>query len=138
MHNKLAIFLVVAVLLSSCSKTQQNSACGTQVCTKEFAAITVHFIDKAGNSAAVSNFTVFNLRSNKQLYTGLPNFDLLAGYYVVASDSNIKDYSAEGDMIRVSAGNPATNETKTVNFKISGGCNCHVAKISGPDQVQFD
>jgi hypothetical protein len=48
------------------------------------------------------------------------------------------DYSTDGDIIKVSATDPATNQTKSVNMKISGGCNCHVAKISGPDTVKFD
>ncbi len=134
------LIVILAVLLfASCSKTQQkNSACGTQVCSDIFAIIGIHYTDNTGKPIALSNFTVFDVTSNKQLYPGLPTADFVAGYYVVASDSNIKDYSTGGDIIKVSATDPATGQTKIVSLKISGGCNCHVAKLSGPDTVAFD
>ncbi|WP_426670942.1 hypothetical protein ACPPVU_06855 [Mucilaginibacter sp. McL0603] len=139
MHRNLIALLIWVVLFSACTKThQKNSACGTQVCSDIFTAVEVHFTDNTGKSIKVSNFTVFDVTSNKQLYPGLPTANLLVGYYTVASDSNIKDYSTDGDVIKVSGTDSATGQTKTVNFKISGGCNCHVAKISGPDSVAFD
>jgi hypothetical protein len=137
-HINLIIILTAVVLFASCSKTQQkNTACGTQVCSDIFAIIGIHYVDNTGKPIAVSNFTVFDVTSNKQLYPGLPTADFVVGYYVVASDSNIKDYSTDGDVIKVTATDPATGQTKIVNLKISGGCNCHVAKLSGPDTVAF-
>jgi hypothetical protein len=38
----------------------------------------------------------------------------------------------------ISGTHPTTNVTKTVTFKISGGCNCHVEKVSGSSTVVFD
>ena len=138
-YINLIIILAAVILFESCTKTQQkNSACGTQVCSAIFAAVGIHYTDNTGKPIAVSNFTVFDVTSNKQLYPGVPNWDLVLGYYIVASDSNIKDYSTDGDIIKVSATDSATGQTKTVNLKISGGCNCHVARLSGPDTVAFD
>jgi hypothetical protein len=138
-HVNLIVILAAVIILASCTKTQQkNSACGTGVCSDIFATVGIHYTDNAGKSIAVSNFTVFDVTSNKQLYPGLPTVDLVVGYYIAASDSNIKDYSTDGDIIKVSATDPATGQTKTINLKISGGCNCHVAKISGADTVAFD
>jgi hypothetical protein len=138
-YINLIVILAAVVLLASCTKTQQkNSACGTQVCSDIFMSVEIHFTDNTGKSIEVTNFTVFDVSSNKRLYPGLPTANLLVGYYTIASDSNIKDYSTDGDIIKVSATDPATGQTKTVTLKISGGCNCHVARLSGPDTVAFD
>ncbi len=139
MYKSLSILLLSIVLLSACSKNKpQKPACGSQVCTAIFATVGIHFTDKQGNAIAVENFTVFNLSSNKILTPGVPNLDLVKGYYIIASDSDKQDFSTDGDNIRVSATDPATNQTKTATFKISGGCNCHVGKLSGPDTLAFD
>lgn len=138
MNKSLSILLLLVLLCTACAKNKQRSACGTQVCTALFATVGVHFTDSAGMPIVVQNYTVFNTGSNKQIYPGLPGVDLIKGYYIVASDNDIKDFSNDGDNIEVSATDPATGQTKTVNFKISGGCNCHVAKISGPDVIAFD
>lgn len=135
----LIIILAAVVLFTSCTKSQQkNTACGTQVCSDIFMSVNIHYVDNKGEPIIVSNFTVFDVTSNKQLYPALPTGDLVVGAYTIASDSNIKDYSTSGDIIKVTATDPATGQIKTVNFKISGGCNCHVAKLSGPDTVAFD
>jgi len=139
MYRKFIILLIAVVSFSACKKTQQkNSACGTQVCTALFATVGVHFTDKQGSPMVIQDYTVFNVSSNKLIFSGAPNVDLVPGYYVVASDSNIKDFSSNGDNIKVSATDPATGQIKTADFKISGGCNCHVEKVSGPDTVAFD
>ena len=138
-YINLITILAAVVLFTSCTKSQQkNTACGTQVCSDIFMSVGIHYTDNKGEPIIVSNFTVFDVTSNKQLYPGLPTGELVVGYYTIASDSDIKDFSTGGDIIKVSATNPATGETKTVNLKISGGCNCHVAKLSGPDTVAFD
>ena len=138
-YINLITILAAVVLFTSCTKSQQkNTACGTQVCSDIFMSVGIHYTDNKGEPIIVSNFTVFDVTSNKQLYPGLPTGELVVGYYTIASDSDIKDFSTGGDIIKVSATNPATGQTKTVNLKISGGCNCHVAKLSGPDTVAFD
>jgi len=138
MYKKLIILFVAAVSLGSCHKTQKKTPCGPRVCTDLFASVGIHYADNAGKPIAVTNFTVFDVTSNKELHPGYVGGLLVLGYYIVATDNNKMDYSTDGDIIKASAIDPATNQTKTVNLKISGGCNCHVAKISGPDTVKFD
>lgn len=137
-YRNLALALITTALLASCTKNQQQSACGTQACTKNFVSVGVFFTDKQGKPVALEKYSVFNVSAGKQIYPGLPSANLIMGYYIVASDNDIKDFSSEGDDIRVSAVDSTSAQTKTVNFKISGGCNCHVAKISGPETVAFD
>lgn len=138
MYKSLIILFAIAATLASCKKNTAKTPCGPQVCTDLFATVGIHYADNTGKPIAVDNFKVFNVTSNKQLSPGVPNWNLVLGYYVTASDNNKMDYSTDGDIIRASATDPATNQTKTVNLKISGGCNCHVAKLSGPDTVKFD
>src|ERR1700759_4951360 len=109
-YINLIVILAAMVLFASCAKTQQkNSACGTQqACSDIFMTVGIHYTDNAGEPIMVSNFTVFDVTSNKQLYPGLPTGNLVVGYYTIASDSNIKDYSTDGDIIKVSATDPAT------------------------------
>jgi len=138
MYKNLIVLLVAAVLLASCDKTKQKTPCGPQVCTDLFATVGINYADNTGKPIAVTNFTVFNVSSNKQLTPGYNVGLLVYGHYIVATDNNKMDYSTDGDIIKVSATDPSTNQTKDVNLKISGGCNCHVAKLSGPDTVKFD
>jgi hypothetical protein len=138
MYKKLIILFLAAVSLASCDKVKQKTPCGNQICTDLFAIVGIHYVDNTGNPIAVDSFKVFNVTSNKRLYPGIANINTVQGYYVVASDGNKMDYSTEGDVIKVSGTDPTTKETKEVNLKISGDCNCHVARLSGPDTVKFD
>lgn len=138
MYKKLPIVLFI-ILCSACTKNQQKSACGTQVCTAIFASIGVSFKDKNNNPVNVTNFKVLDLRTNKVLTNVISTTaNFVPGYWIVADDSDLPDLTTAGDDIEVFATNPATGETKTVLFKIAGGCNCHVSKVSGPDVITFD
>lgn len=138
MYKNLIILCVTAVSLASCHKTQRKTPCGPQVCTDLFASVGVHYVDNTRKPIAVNNFTVFDVTSNKQLHPGYVGGLLVLGYYIIATDNNKMDYSTDGDVIKVTATDTATRQTKAVNLKISGGWNCHVAKISGPDTIKFD
>ncbi|MBV8388814.1 MAG: hypothetical protein JO080_03345 [Mucilaginibacter sp.] len=138
MYKNPILLLIATVSLASCKKNQQKTPCGTQACTDNFASVGILCTDNTGKPIAVSNFTVYNVTSNKLLHPGYNVGLLVYGYYIVATDNNKMDYSTDGDVIRVSATDPATNQTKTANLKISGGCNCHVAQISGPDTLKFN
>jgi hypothetical protein len=126
------------VLCSACAKNQQT-ACGTQVCTDLFATVNMHFVDKNNNNVQVANFKVVDLRTNKVIVHIIPpNVNYVVDYQEVVDDNDIKDLSTEGDHIQVSATNPATGQIKTAIMKIAGGCRCHVTKLSGPDSITFD
>ena len=133
--------LIIALLIASCfgcSKKQSEAlGCQPQACTMVFASINVQFQDKSGNAVTVKNYKVVNQRTKESLTSsGTPINS--AGYYTLVDDGMLKLLSTTGDEIVVTATNPITGQTKTATFKISGGCNCHVAKISGAQIVTFD
>jgi hypothetical protein len=138
MFKKLPLLLLILCCFG-CDKVKQQSACGTQLCSLSFASIGIKFTDKNGNSIAVTNYSVVNKRTKLKLVNPVsPSIDTVFGYYIVATDSMRDQLSAEGDEILISATNPATGQTKTTVYKISGGCNCHVDKISGVETIAFD
>jgi hypothetical protein len=136
MIKKIAIAILICYCFS-CHKSTQQVACGTQACTEIFASIGVKFVDKSGNAVAVKNFSAINQRTNARLTYTLA-YDLMPGYYIIADDGTRSQLSTGGDEVLVTGTHPTTNQTKTVTFKISGGCNCHVEKISGAETVTFD
>jgi hypothetical protein len=140
MNKKLTLFILFVVTLSACKNNKQSNGCGLQACTASYAYLGIRFTDNSNKPVGVSNFTAVNLRTNKPLskVTYPPAIDFVAGFVLVATDDNIKDFSTEGDDVKITATEVATNRNKTVIIKISGGCNCHVSKVSGPDMVAFD
>ena len=138
MCRKLAMLLMI-VISSACVKNQPKTGCGTQICTKIFVSTSVHFTDNKGQPVAVQNFSATNQRTHLKLMRTIPQNEMLVlGYYIVANDSMLDQLSTDGDDILLTATYPATNQTKTAIVKVSGGCNCHVAKLSGPDIIAFD
>ncbi|MGF7077870.1 hypothetical protein [Mucilaginibacter sp. UYCu711] len=136
--KKIAVFILIAGFFS-CHKAQQQAACGTQTCTLVFAQIGVHFADFNGSPASVLNFSAINQRTKQSTVPASPTGGPAEpGYYIVADDNGKKDFSTEGDDVVVSGTSPTTGQTKTVTYKISGGCNCHVEKISGETTIVFN
>lgn len=140
MYNKLLIVLVMATSLSACKKNGNKQACGTQMCDASFAYLGVIFNNNKGEAAGVKNLTVINLRTGKavKMPTYPPNVDFIAGSFLIASDENKGEFSTQGDDIKITATSALTGQIKTTTLKISGGCNCHVQKISGSEKVTFD
>lgn len=141
MIKRFLLVLSLAFSFISCHKTQQQkqTPCGTQVCTDLFAVVSIKFTDKNGNAIAVQSYSVTNLRTHlKIIDPGSASIDLVYGSYIVADDSAKSQLSTDGDDVLVSATDPSTNQTKTVTLKLSGGCNCHVNKVSGVGTVAFD
>jgi hypothetical protein len=139
MLKRLTLFLVIACCVA-CDKNQQKSAgCTAQICTDIFVSINIHFTDNTGKLINVQNFTAIDQRTHLALQGKYPITVPVPNTkdYLVADDSMLSQLSTDGDDILITATNPTTNQTKTVTLKISGGCNCHVAKISGVDTVAF-
>lgn len=135
MLKKLFIAGAAALLFASCEK---STKCGERLCDASFAYITVQFVDENGNGIAVKNYSAVNQRTKDTLATSmLP--DGVPGAYVVADDSHVRKLSENGDEIKVTATDSATDVTKTAVFKVSGGeCECHISKISGPEKITFE
>jgi hypothetical protein len=142
MIKRLLTVVLFACSFMSCHKAEQQQVltpCGTQVCTDLYAIITIKFTDKNGSATAVQNYSVTNQRTHSKLVNnGSAYIDLIYGAYMVADDSAKSQLSTDGDDVLISATNPTTGQTKTATMKLSGGCNCHVNKISGIDVVAFD
>lgn len=103
-----------------------------------FAMIGVKFTDKNGHAIAVQSLTAVNQRTKLSVLPANQQGINEPGYYVITDDSTREKLSTDGDEVLVSATNPATGQTKTVSFKLSGGCNCHIDRISGPQTIAFD
>ena len=137
MLKKLTLVLFV-VALASCDN--KNSYCPDKVCTADFAMITVRFIDKDGEGVGVKNYSAVNQRTNDTIKTvGNAYILLTKGTHIVVDDSYTEKLSETGDDIKVSGTDSVSNQTKTAIIKVAAGkCACHITKVSGPEQIQFD
>jgi len=137
MKKTIAIILLTACSFGCTKKQASVLSCPAQMCTMNFASIGVQFQDKSGNAITVKNYTVVNQRTGEILTSSGTGMNS-AGYYRVVDDGMLKKLSSEGDEIIVTSTHPTTGQIKTATYKISGGCNCHVARISGPEIIAFD
>jgi hypothetical protein len=139
MFMKLPVLLLLALVLFYCfNKDRVKPACSPRACTDTFASIGVHFVDKQRQHISVQNFQAINLRTHSSIGPILAGYGtLVKGYYIVADDGDLSKLSAAGDDIQVSGTDPVTNQTKTAIVRITGGCTCHISKISGADQIMF-
>jgi hypothetical protein len=136
MIRKLAILLIIACCFS-CHKSNQQSACGTQECTKNNVVIGVSFTNQDGSGVTVKDYSAINQRTHAKVFS--PGYyDTVPGFYVLADDSMRDQFSTEGDDVVITGTHTTTGQTKTVTYKISGGCNCHVEKVSGVSPVVFN
>jgi hypothetical protein len=140
MYKKILLVMMLAIGLSACKKNENKSACGTQTCTTEFAVIGFSFTDAAGKPTAIKDVTLINVRTGKAVpgTSYAATADLVPGALIIATDETKSTFSAEGDDIRITATSVATGKTKQLAIKVSGGCNCHVARVSGAETVKFD
>lgn len=134
----LAAFLVASLL--SCKKKTTEANCENQMCTEEFRSVSIKFVDNKGAAADVKDFSVVNQRTGEKVYANsIIAYSMIKGSYMVVDDGNTKSLSEQGDNLKITATSLATNQTKSVLIKVSGGeCACHINKVSGPDQVTFD
>jgi len=138
MIKKLFILFLIACFFGCTKKQGEVLDCPPQACTMVFVSINVQFQDKNGNALAVKNYSAVNQRTNESISSGTQQGINGVGYYTVADDNTRSKLSTQGDEVVVSATHPTTGQIKTATFKISGGCNCHVARISGPQVITFD
>lgn len=132
------LFSLLALFIAGCGKNQQpRLGCGTGVCTLEFASVNILFTDNADKPVNVQNFSATNQRTGLKLEVNPANsMPGTVGNYIIANDNTRDQLSDEGDNILVSG--TYNGQTKTAVVKISGGCNCHVRKESGPSTIKFD
>jgi hypothetical protein len=140
MLKKLLIVLLLTTSLTACKKNNNNNGCGTQTCTASFASLGVAFTDNQGNPTIVQEHTLKNLRTGQPVsrMSYGANVDFVAGFVLVATDEIKSELSTEGDDIEITATSKTTGQVKKAIVKVSGGCNCHIAKVSGPETVKFD
>ncbi|MEZ2334090.1 hypothetical protein [Mucilaginibacter sp. RCC_168] len=140
MIKKVSFLLLVIAGFTACKGNKQKNGCGVQTCTLEYAYLGIVITDKQNTYPAITNFSAINLRTNKPLSPVKypPNIDFVAGFKLLATDDNIKDFSTEGDDIKIMATNAATHQTLSAIITIAGGCNCHIKKVSGPEKIVFD
>jgi hypothetical protein len=136
MIKKILTILLIAGFFGCTKKQSEVLDCPSQPCTLMFASISVQFQEKNGNAVSVKNFTAVNQRTNETLSSGGPGLNGTG--YTVADDGMRSKLSTAGDDVIVTATHPTNGQTKTATFKISGGCNCHVERISGPQVITFD
>ena len=136
MIKKIFIVLLTVGFFGCTKKQSELLDCPAQPCTLLFASISVQFQDKNGNAVEVKNFTAVNQRTNETLSSGSPGLNGTG--YTIADDGMRSKLSTKGDDVVVTATHPTNGQIKTATYKISGGCNCHVDKISGPQIIAFD
>ncbi|WDZ99597.1 hypothetical protein [Mucilaginibacter sp. SJ] len=139
--RKCVFLFLLAVTFLGCKKHNQQKGCLAQACTLEFASITVRFVTTEGLPTPGKNVTVINLRTHQAIIAkgnGAVVPSAGPNLFTIATDNNKSEFSTEGDDVELTATDVITNITKTTTFKISGGCNCHIAKISGPDKITFN
>ncbi|SEO24458.1 hypothetical protein SAMN05192574_106240 [Mucilaginibacter gossypiicola] len=137
--RKYFIFFLIASVLLGCKKHNQQTGCPSQACTTDFAVLFVNFVDKDGHMAFGKDVKAVNLRTKQAIIAkgngGPPSTTVGPHLYTIATDNNKNEFSTEGDDVELTVTNIQTGVTQTVLLKISGGCNCHIAKVSGPATV---
>jgi hypothetical protein len=138
MINKLFSLLLLCSLFGCEKKTEKVDGCNTGPCTLLFATVSVNYTDKDDQPVDVQNFTAINQRTKLSVLPGTQNNMAGKGHYLITDDGKKDQFSSEGDEVIVSATYAATGQTKTATFKIAGGCNCHINRVSGPQTISFD
>lgn len=132
--KRLFVLSLLIVAISSCKKGNQQ-ACGVKACTYEFRSITINFVNNVGQPQNVNSFNAVNQRTGLEVERSPSPLSSLHTF-TIADDSNISQFSTEGDNVLITA--KTLNQTKTAIVNIAGGCNCHVERKSGPQTVKFD
>ncbi|MEJ2879841.1 hypothetical protein [Pedobacter sp. GR22-6] len=136
--KKTLLLLLFAALMGSCK--EENQDCENKICTEVFTSVTIQFVDNKGEAAELKSYSVVNERTGEVLKSSLSaTVNLIKGTYIVADDGHLLNLSNDGDQLKVTGTSMETNQTKSASVKIRGGkCACHIEKVSGASQIQFD
>ncbi|SDE49196.1 hypothetical protein SAMN04488024_12515 [Pedobacter soli] len=140
MIKKTAWLLLIALSVLSCKKNKTKTDCRDKMCTYEFRSVGFRFMDNKGEGAEVKDFSVINQRTGEKVMANSSmTSNLVKGAFIIADDGNVRSLSEQGDNLKITGTSVQTNQTKSAVIKVSGGeCACHIAKLSGPDQIAFD
>lgn len=136
---KIIVFVTALFLLSACvSQQETKTKCGSVVCTDEFIMIPVKVIATKSSSVDFKTYKIINLATGKEVKSNSwPGRDN-PGTIVIADDGHRKAFPEKGADLELQITRKDDRVVKQ-DYKISGGkCACHVAKLSGPDQVDID
>ncbi len=115
--------------------------CAKLMCSEGLKVVGIKFLDTIGNPVVVKDFRALNLRTRESMVIGSVTDTVYSkGDYTIASDLHISKVSDEGiDTIEISGRHPITNALKTARVVVGrDDCDCHVSKLSGPDEVVFN
>ena len=130
MRRFLAVLLLFVPTVSCFSDSQSPKDC---VCTAEFVSIRFLVVDDSGSPLPGVEVEVRVQRTGELL--DISQTQASQGILAVANDSHVSKLRAGGDRITVqgSLGARSFSEVFEVNFP--GECQCHIAKVAGPDTV---
>ncbi|GAB2981881.1 hypothetical protein GCM10027049_17730 [Mucilaginibacter puniceus] len=134
--KRFIILYILVIVSSACSKSNlDGQGCAAKVCTQEFASITINFVNNADQPQNVNSFSAINQRTGLEVERSPSPLSSLHTF-VIADDSKLSQFSTKGDNVLITG--KTSNQTKTAVVNISGGCNCHVERKSGPQTIKFD
>ena len=103
--------------------------------------IPVKLITTSGKEVSFKSYKIIETATGKEVKN---NNDLsntgenYANTLIVADDSHLRDFADKGTDLQLQV-TRSDDKVIKVDYKISGGkCACHVAKLSGPDQIDID
>ena len=121
-------------LLSGCTyfgSHDDNDECGNQACDASFAMLTVTIVN--ANGVPVEGLTTMttHVASGTRVQTS-PTIG--SGVYVVVDDGFLVSHPGDSELVRFDATGPQGSVTADYTVR-AGECQCHVSKVSGPDQL---
>jgi hypothetical protein len=131
--RSIAIGLIAA--LAGASACADGPAAQCQVCTEEFRVFTLAVLDDAAQPVPDGNLTVTNLRSGRTLVSGWLG-QVAPGFYIIVDDGMLREFSSQGDAVRVEGRTQAGSFTADFVFA-PDACRCHMQRIAGPDTVMI-
>lgn len=140
--RRYVVLIILTVIISGCKKVVLPKAgCEAKFCTTEVVSIRINFSSYSYSIFAVKDVSAVNLRTGVKLAVNPApaGSDITPNSYIIAHDGMKDQFSDEGDLVLISGTHSATNQTKTAEMKIAGGCNCHVSKRqTDPSTIMFD